>query len=135
MPVKASGKTIWRNREKSLLIYFSVKSTMSYFKNIQSQLRFSAEKMQKSNLFETGNFFCDIYCLEPGQIQKPHTHEGADKVYFVLEGQGKIQVGEEEKVVKQNEICLAESGLVHGVKNTSNQRLTLLVFMAPNPNV
>ena len=91
--------------------------------------------MQKGNLFETGNFFCDIYCLEPGQIQKPHTHEGADKVYFVLEGQAKIQVGEEEKVVKQNEICLAESGLVHGVNNTSNERLTLLVFMAPNPNV
>ena len=108
---------------------------MLHFKNIPSQVRFSAEKMQKINLFETGNFFCDIYCLEPGQIQKPHTHEGADKVYFVLEGQGTIQVGKEEKAVGKNELCLAESGLVHGVKNTSDERLTLLVFMAPNPNI
>ena len=108
---------------------------MSYFKNIQSQLRFSAEKMQKSNLFETGNFFCDLYCLEPGQVQKTHTHAGADKIYFVLDGHGTIQIGDEEKIVEQNEICLAESGLIHGVKNTSNERLTLLVFMAPNPNV
>ncbi|TDI94531.1 MAG: cupin domain-containing protein, partial [Caldithrix sp.] len=40
---------------------------MSYFKNIPSRVRFSIEKMQKVNLFETRNFFCDIYCLEPGQ--------------------------------------------------------------------
>ncbi len=108
---------------------------MSHFKNIPSQVRFSVEKMQKVNLFETGNFFCDLYCLEPGQVQKPHTHVEGDKIYFVLEGHGTIQVGEEEKVVEQNEICLAESGLVHGVNNTSDERLTLLVFMAPNPNV
>jgi hypothetical protein len=36
--------------------------------------RFDATKMQKINLFETPRFFCDIYCLEPGQTQKPHRH-------------------------------------------------------------
>jgi quercetin dioxygenase-like cupin family protein len=108
---------------------------MPHFKNIPSRIRFSVEKMQKVNLFETGNFFCDIYCLEPGQIQKPHTHDGADKIYFVLEGQGTIQIGNEEKAVEKNEICLAEAGLIHGVKNTSDERLTLLVFMTPNPNI
>ena len=108
---------------------------MPHFKNIPSQVRFSVEKMQKVNLFETSNCFCDIYCLEPGQIQKPHTHDGADKIYFVLEGLATIQIGDEEKIVEQNEICLAKSGLIHGVKNTSNKRLTLLVFMAPNPNL
>ena len=95
---------------------------MSHYKNVPSQVRFSTEKMQKVNLFETGNFFCDVYCLEPGQIQKPHTHEGADKIYFVLEGRAMIQIGEEEKVVEKNEICMAESGCIHGVKNTSDGR-------------
>ncbi len=112
-----------------------IAQTMPHFKNIPSRIRFSIEKMQKVNLFETGNFFCDIYCLEPGQIQKPHTHDGADKIYFVLEGQGTIQIGNEEKAVEKNEICLAEAGLIHGVKNTSDERLTLLVFMTPNPNI
>lgn len=36
--------------------------------------RFDAAKMQKVNLFETGRFFLDVYCLEPGQSQKPHVH-------------------------------------------------------------
>ena len=46
-----------------------------------SQRRFDASKMQKLNLFETPRFFCDVYCLEPGQAQKPHRHDAADKVY------------------------------------------------------
>ena len=108
---------------------------MLNFKDVLSQVKFSPEKMQKVNLFETENFFCDIYCLEPGQSQKPHTHEDADKIYFVLEGEGMIQIGDEEKRVAKNEICLAASGEVHGVKNESNGQLTLLVFMTPNPNV
>ncbi len=108
---------------------------MSNFKNVLSQARFSAEKMQKVNLFETENFFCDVYCLEPGQEQKPHAHSGADKIYFVLEGEGTIRIGAKERRVAKHDICLAAAGLEHGVKNTSAGRLILLVFMAPNPNV
>ena len=39
-------------------------------RNIRSERRFSTEKMQKVNLFETERMFADIYCLEPGQEQK-----------------------------------------------------------------
>lgn len=96
---------------------------------------FSPEKMVKVNLFETENFFCDIYCFEPGQQQKLHTHNGADKVYFVLEGEGKFFVGTEEKILDQGNAILAASGFVHGVENISQNKLVLLVFMSPNPNV
>ena len=42
-----------------------------------SRLRaFDPTKMRKSNAFETRNFFCDLYCLEPGQSQAPHAHDG-----------------------------------------------------------
>ncbi len=48
--------------------------------DLQEQRRFSPEKMVKVGLFETERFFCDLYCFEPGQAQKPHTHAGSDKV-------------------------------------------------------
>ena len=35
---------------------------------------FRADKMAKTNLFETPRFFCDVYCLAPGQAQAPHAH-------------------------------------------------------------
>ena len=53
------------------------------------QRRFSAEKMQKLNLFETDQMFCDVYCLRPGQAQHVHTHAGATKFYYVIEGEGR----------------------------------------------
>ena len=103
-------------------------------KDTKLQRRFSNEKMQKVSLFETAHMFADIYCLEPGQEQKPHAHKGADKVYFVLEGTGRFRVGEEERELGTNQIVLAPADVEHGVRNASSDRLELLVFMAPNPN-
>tara|TARA_B100000686_G_C16717227_1_gene932802 strand:+ start:719 stop:1042 length:324 start_codon:yes stop_codon:yes gene_type:complete len=99
--------------------------------NVQDMIGFNSEKMKKVNLFDTEKFFCDIYCLEPGQFQKIHSHDGSDKVYYVVEGQGKVTVGYEEKVVSQNEITMAPSGKDHGVKNHTDANLVMLVFMAP----
>ena len=95
--------------------------------------RFDPSKMQKLNLFETERFFCDVYCLEPGQQQKPHAHEGSDKVYAVLEGEVVARVGEEEVSLKVGDAVLAPAGVDHGVENRSGARAALLVFMAPRP--
>lgn len=102
---------------------------------VEALKRFSAEKMQKVNLFETPRMFCDIYCLEPGQAQKPHAHAGADKVYFVLEGEGEFAIGPDECRLGPGHAVLAPANVDHGVRNASQVRLTVLVFMAPNPNV
>ena len=101
--------------------------------NVLESIDFSSEKMKKVGLFDTDNFFCDIYCLEPGQFQKVHSHEGSDKVYYVLEGQGKVTVGVEEKELAQNEVTMAPSGEDHGVVNHTEDKLVMLVFMAPKP--
>ncbi|HEX2056020.1 MAG TPA: cupin domain-containing protein [Nitrospiraceae bacterium] len=95
--------------------------------------QFSPEKMKKNNLFQTPRFFCDVYCFEPGQEQKGHVHGEQDKVYLVLEGEGTFQVGSESRVLGQGFGTLAPAGQQHGVKNHTNQRLKVLVFVAPNP--
>ena len=102
---------------------------------VLSAKRFADEKMQKVSLFDTPNCFCDLYCLQPSQSQKPHSHAGADKIYYVLEGEATIQIGDEEQVLGPGRIVLAPSEVLHGVRNASGQPLSLLVFMAPNPNV
>ena len=104
------------------------------FKDVFALTRFAPDKMQKINLFETKNFFCDIYCLEPGQEQKVHAHKEEDKLYFVLNGRGSFTVGNETKELEESQIVFAPAGSEHGVKNASDSQLTLLVFMTPNPN-
>jgi|GEM_PF-251967 len=91
---------------------------------------FSPESFQKRNLFETERLFSDVYAFEPGQEQSPHSHEDADKVYYVLEGQGTFVVGDEERVVGQGEAVIAPAGAAHGVRNESDDRLRTLVFLA-----
>ena len=95
--------------------------------------RFAEEKMQKVNLFDTERMFCDVYCFEPGQVQRPHVHEGSDKIYYVLEGRGTFQVGNENRALSAGMITMASSGEEHGVVNDSGERLVCLVFMAPHP--
>ncbi len=102
---------------------------------VEALKRFSADKMQKVNLFETPRMFCDVYCLEPGQAHKLHAHAGADKVYFVLEGEGEFTVGEERRRLGPHHAVLAPADIDHGVTNPGPERLMVLVFMAPNPNV
>ncbi|MCX5721173.1 MAG: cupin domain-containing protein [Nitrospirae bacterium] len=102
--------------------------------NLSDYQQFSSEKMKKNNMFETPRFFCDIYCFEPGQEQKGHIHGEQDKVYLVLEGQGTFQVGAEKRVLGAGQGTMALAGEEHGVKNHTDQRLKVLVFVSPNPS-
>lgn len=101
--------------------------------NLASFQEFSNEKMKKQNVFQTSRFFCDVYCLEPGQAQKGHVHADQDKVYFVLDGQGTFQVGTQQQVLGLGQGTLAPAGEEHGIFNHTGGRLRVLVFMAPNP--
>lgn len=104
------------------------------FIDTKSCRRFSPEKMQKVNLFESPQMFCDIYCLEPGQAQKVHAHSGAAKFYYVIEGWATVTVGDEVRELSPGNLAYALADEVHGVENKSSQRTVLLVAMAPNPN-
>jgi mannose-6-phosphate isomerase-like protein (cupin superfamily) len=106
---------------------------MDVFKQVPSQVRFAAEKMQKVNLFDTERMFCDVYCFEPGQEQTAHAHEEADKVYYVLQGNAHIRIAQETRELGPGGVALAPAGAEHGVRNPGPERLTVLVFMAPKP--
>jgi quercetin dioxygenase-like cupin family protein len=94
---------------------------------------FTSEQLHKVNLFETERMFFDVYCLEPGQAQKPHAHAGSDKIYAVVDGAIVAQVGGEEQELRAGEAVLAPAGKEHGIVNRSSARAAVLVFMAPKP--
>ena len=94
---------------------------------------FAAEKMAKNNVFESECMFCDVYCFEPGQSQRVHTHAGSDKVYYVIEGSPTFEVDGERQALGPGHAVWAPAGSEHGVSNESTERARLLVFMAPRP--
>ena len=104
---------------------------MNHFLNWQDHAGSQPEKFYKTTLWQSGHVMVGLNCLEPGQTQNVHAHQGADKFYFVLEGRRKFTVGDEEKEAGAGTLVVAPSGIPHGVTNTASERLSLLVTIAP----
>ena len=95
---------------------------------------FSDEKLKKHNLFATSHLFLDVYCLKPGQSQKAHAHADSDKIYVVLEGTCRFQVGGKSAEHGPGAAVLAPAGSEHGVENTGTANARLLVTLCPPPS-
>ena len=106
---------------------------MNHFLNWKDQVGSQAEKFYKTTLWQGDRMMVGLNCLEPGQQQKTHAHQGADKFYFVLEGRGRFIVGDEESDANEGSLIFAPAGIPHGVANNSATRLSLLVAIAPPP--
>lgn len=91
------------------------------------------EKFYKATLFRSDALLLGVNCLEPGQVQQAHDHADQDKFYYVVEGEGNFVLGEEQKAAAAGEVVWAPAGVVHGVSNEREARLTLLVGIAPAP--
>jgi quercetin dioxygenase-like cupin family protein len=104
---------------------------MNYFLDWRERAGSQADKFYKTTLWQAEHAMVGLNCLEPGQTQKVHAHSGADKFYFVLDGQGSFTVGDEEQLVEAGGLVVAPSGIPHGVTNNGSARLSLLVAIAP----
>lgn len=102
-------------------------------KNVAHHSGERAEKFYKTTLFHSETLLLGLNCLEPGQVQSPHDHAGQDKFYYVVEGDGRFQLGEASFSATAGDVVWAPAGMVHGVRNESDARLTLLVGIAPAP--
>lgn len=104
---------------------------MNHFLDWRTHAGARAEKFYKTTLWQGEHALVGLNCLEPGQTQSAHAHEGADKFYFVLEGRGRFRVGDEEQEAEAGALVVAPAGIMHGVTNTGAARLSLLVCIAP----
>ena len=101
--------------------------------NLESLVRFSDGKIQKVPLFDSEKYFCDLYCLKPGQDQRIHAHEESEKIYVVMQGAGLFHISGEERELGSGQAVIARPGEAHGVRNSGLRDLVLLVFMTPKP--
>ena len=102
-------------------------------RQIASNAVFESGKHGKSNLVRGEFVFAGLNTFEPGQTQPVHTHVGQDKLYYVLEGRGVVQLEAEESEVSAGDLVLAASGVPHGIRNPGPARLIVMVVFAPPP--
>jgi quercetin dioxygenase-like cupin family protein len=100
---------------------------------VRDAAKFQADKLAKIALATTDRTQLDLYCVAPGQAQQPHTHADQDKIYFVLEGRARVQVGDGEEMVDPGEAVVAPAGVPHGLVNAADTPLLVLVVVTPPP--
>ncbi len=66
----------------------------------------------------------------PGQSSHPpHQHEGHE-IFFVLEGDGEVLVGDESHRVSKGEALQVHCPILHGIKNVGSTSLRYAVIIA-----
>ena len=100
---------------------------------VKDHAKVNPERMAKIALATTARAQLDLYCLAPGQEQKPHSHPDQDKIYFVLEGRGRVMVGDGVETLEAGEAVVAPAGVAHGLANAGTTPLLALVVVTPPP--
>src|SRR5271169_11229 len=104
-----------------------------FVKQVASLAKFAPDKMGKETVVRGESMFAGLNSFEPGQEHAPHAHEGQDKLYFILEGSGMVQVGEETELLLAGDAAFAPSGVIHSIRNPGPQRLVVMAVLAPPP--
>ena len=106
---------------------------MNRIKKVEAFVGSREEKFYKTTLFNGEFLMIGLNCFEPGQRQKVHDHADQDKFYYVVSGTGRFTVGEEETDVPPGAVVFAPAGIRHGVTNVGEERLVVLMGIAPPP--
>ncbi|GAB4513093.1 MAG: hypothetical protein Kow0047_24600 [Anaerolineae bacterium] len=65
----------------------------------------------------------------PGErAHPPHTHSGIE-AFYILQGEGTLEIGEERYPLKANESAIFRPGTVHGLVNTGSGPLRYMVII------
>ena len=67
----------------------------------------------------------------PGQRTTPHYHPKTEEIYYILEGQGEMRIGEKTRTVEPGDAVAIPPGTVHTILNTGTTTLKFLCCCAP----
>jgi len=105
-----------------------MENNVKYLKQIT---RFSEDAAEINEIFKSDQLQMEVLTLNPRQYISPEVEPLSDIVYFLLEGEGIFEVGDEVLILTRNTTVLVESGVSSGIINESDEQLTVLRIMAP----
>ena len=71
--------------------------------------------------------------LEPGAVIGEHEHRGNEEIYLVLEGSGTAILDGEEHAVGPGDMYVCLHGHTHGIRNSADAPMRLLVVCTGVP--
>jgi uncharacterized cupin superfamily protein len=84
-----------------------------------------------SKQLEATDFGARMWRLEPGQASTRHRHQRQSELYVVLEGTGRIRIGDDVLTLAPLSTLLVEAATVRQVFNDTDEDALWLVFGVP----
>ena len=69
--------------------------------------------------------------IPPGMSTTPHHHPQTEEIYFIIDGQGRMRIGDETCDVHVGDAIAIPPNSVHQITNTGDRVLRLLCCCAP----
>ena len=85
-----------------------------------------AEKTMRKALFTEGTIDTGILFYEPGETMTPHKHSNLDEIFYVVSGEGIININGEDISIKENDVILSPKEESHGFTNNGDVKLVIL---------
>lgn len=88
--------------------------------------------VEAKTLYDHEHALISHLALQPGQALKKHVTP-VDVAFYVLEGLGEVEIGEEKETVSRDTMVESPAGIPHLWRNTGDIPLRLLVMKLPRP--
>lgn len=69
--------------------------------------------------------------IEPGQLTQKHKHIKSEEIYYILQGEGNMRLGENSFMVSTGDCICIPPGTQHQIKNTGITELKILCCCSP----
>jgi mannose-6-phosphate isomerase-like protein (cupin superfamily) len=102
-------------------------------RDVRDLVRFDDDEARHEILFETGQLFSQVICLQQSQSLGPVGDPRADAVCLIVAGEVSVQVGTGRRRMKQWETVLVPGGEDLTLRNASAEPGVVLLIAAPPP--
>jgi quercetin dioxygenase-like cupin family protein len=99
----------------------------------ETEIMKNAHGVDARNLYSTEDAMISVITLKPGQSLKRHITP-VDVAFFVLQGTGIVEIGDEKKEVSTHTLVESPKDIVHCWYNESDELLQFIVVKAPKPD-
>jgi len=110
----------------------NVMKIMKIIDVLKTEIADTPHKVEVRKLFNFEHATIVYIRLKPGEALRKHkTH--VDVNFFVLEGEGIVEIGDEKETVTKNQLIFSPAKIPHLLRNESEKDFRFIVIKTPAP--
>jgi quercetin dioxygenase-like cupin family protein len=86
------------------------------------------------NVLITPEIRARLYRMEPGQVDRRHSHDLGHEVFLILEGRAAFEINGETRELGPGQMCVALADEIHQVRNLLPDRPTIM-YLSVTPHI